>query len=143
MKVRNRLASTKRTAIVGKSLDALDGRGSGPGFVQWTATHIHRSGATGEGVWKQRCDYDARPLVKKRVDHYGDGFWKLDVVQLDIGLAQEDTFPVRVKVEPERFLFLELGEGQEKEEANGKGNDPREVVPSLHLNCRFPARGGS
>jgi hypothetical protein len=56
----------------------------------------------------------------------------LEVVQHDIGLSQKDPFPVRVKVEPERFVFLYLAEGQEQDEANGKGSDPREAASSLH-----------
>jgi hypothetical protein len=55
-----------------------------------------------------------------------DGVWILEVVQFDIGLAQEDPFPARVTVEPERFRFLKRGERQEQDDANGKGNDPQQ-----------------
>lgn len=91
-----------------------------PGFVrsQGKGTGIHRSGAAEGGAWKHRNGCDERPLVKKRAGHYGDGFRKLDVVQLDIGLAQENPFPVRVKVEPERFVFHDLGEGQKQDDAD-------------------------
>jgi hypothetical protein len=61
---------------------------------------------------------DARSIVKKRAGLYGDGFRILDDVQLDIGFAQEDPFPVRGKVEPERFVVHDLGEGQKQDDAD-------------------------
>jgi hypothetical protein len=79
-------------------------------------------------------------IVKKRADLFGDGFWILEVVQFNIGLAQEDPFPARVTVEPERFLFLKRGEGQEQDDAIGKGNDPQQGVPSFHSRIPYPVQ---
>ncbi|MBF8259590.1 MAG: hypothetical protein HW377_1964 [Actinobacteria bacterium] len=90
MRIRFRLAATKRPANIGLSLDALDGRGSVPGVVRWTGTRIHRSGAIGGGAWKHRNGCDARPIDRKKADHCGDGSWNPEVIKLDIGLLQED-----------------------------------------------------
>jgi len=103
------------------NLDAQDDRGSRPGFVrcQGGGTSILRPWATGCGAWKHRHGGDVLPpIVKMSADHF------------------------RVKVEPGRFPFRDLDEGQEQDDADWKNNDPRETVPSLHLIFRFPARGG-
>ncbi|MBE0605154.1 MAG: hypothetical protein IH610_02570 [Deltaproteobacteria bacterium] len=54
----------------------------------------------------------------KITNPYGTGFSDLDVVQINIGLAQENPFHVRVLVEPESLPFRDLAEREEQADAD-------------------------
>jgi len=42
------------------------------------------------------------------------------MVRIDIGLDQRDTFPVRIKVESERFFSRDFGKEQRQDDAKGE-----------------------